>query len=74
MKKKKKDKTFAKYFVIATNYIYTLTAPIILMLAIYHVITKYVIHRSSKTLLVTMLLLGIIAGYWTLFKEIKGKK
>ncbi len=70
----KRDKKFAKYFAIATNYVYTLTAPIILMLAIYHVITKYVMHRESKMLLVIMLILGIISGYWTLFQELKKRK
>ncbi|WP_067140869.1 AtpZ/AtpI family protein [Oceanivirga salmonicida] len=71
---KKNDKSFAKYFSLATGFIYTITAPMILMLLLYLFISKYILLRKSDILLIVMLFLGLISGYWSLFKEINNKK
>lgn len=74
IKKSKKKKSFSKYFITATNFTYILISPLILLLIIYYFLTKYVLYRHSNILLIIFIILGIISGYWSLFKEIKDTK
>ncbi|WP_068268505.1 AtpZ/AtpI family protein [Caviibacter abscessus] len=73
-KKQKVDKSLSKYLVAATNFTYILISPLILLLILYYFLTKYVLYKSSVILLILFIILGIISGYWSLFKEIRGGK
>lgn len=73
-KKKIESEKFTKYLAHATGFIYTLTAPIILLLMIYYILTKYYFHIKKPVLLISLIILGIITGYWSLFKEFNNKK
>ncbi|VWL85243.1 AtpZ/AtpI family protein [Oceanivirga miroungae] len=69
----KKNDNMLKYFVISTNYIFTLASPVVLMIVLYYVFSKYVFHKENDFILVIMIILGIVSGYVSLYKEIKGK-
>ena len=73
-KKKIKISKFTKYFTTATGFIYTLTAPCILLVTIYYILVKYYFFKSKPVLLIILIVLGILTGYWSLFKEIGGHK
>lgn len=73
-KKKIKISKFTKYFTTATGFIYTLTAPCILLVTIYYILVKYYFFKSKPVLLIVLIVLGILTGYWSLFKEIGGHK
>lgn len=69
-----KKKTFSKYLATATNFTYILISPLVLLLLVYYFVSEYVIHKHSNILLIILIILGIVTGYWTLFKEIRGDK
>lgn len=73
-KKKIKPEKITRYLAHATGFIYTLTAPTILLLMIYYVLTKYYFHNKKPVLLISLIVLGIITGYWSLFKEFNNNK
>lgn len=72
--KKIKKENFTKYLAHATGFIYTLISPSILLLIIYYILVKYYFHEKKPVLLITLIILGIITGYWSLFKEFNNKK
>ncbi len=70
---KKKRTSLSKmlrYYSIGTNFGYTLISPIIIMLFFYVIIEKFT-HKKHPIILIIFLLLGIISGYWALYKQIK---
>ena len=72
-KKLKKDNSFKKNLTLATNYIYLLISPLILLLSIYYILVKYVFNRQMNTLLIFLIFLGLFTGYWSIFKQIRGR-
>lgn len=65
-----KNKDFSKYMSFATSYIYTILSPVILLLGIYLLLEKkYSFNRNNK-LIIILIFLGLISGYWLLYKEI----
>ena len=69
----KKDNSFKKNLALATNYIYLLISPLILLLSIYYILVKYVFNRQINTLLIFLIFLGLFTGYWSIFKQIRGR-
>ncbi|RRD40073.1 hypothetical protein EII29_04505 [Leptotrichia sp. OH3620_COT-345] len=72
--KKKKDRILLKYFLIATNMIYTLAGSVLLMLGLYLLMEKYIFKRQQPIVLILFLVTGAFAGYWTLVKQVTGIK
>lgn len=70
---KDKKNNFARFLSIALGYTYTLTAPVVLMVIIYYLLVKFNILDRNDVLLIVMILVGLISGYWSLFKEINKK-
>lgn len=66
-----KKLNLGKYIAISTGFIYTLSAPVILLLVIYYLLEKYVLLRRAPMLLIFFIIIGLITGYWSLFKEIR---
>lgn len=62
-----------RYFAVASNFGYKLVSPIILMLGLYLLIEKMT-GEKHPIILIIFLLLGIITGYWMMYKQIKGIK
>ena len=71
--KKMSKMKLIRYFAIASNFGYTLVSPIILMLGLYLLIEKMT-GEKHPIILIIFLLLGIITGYWMMYKQIKGIK
>lgn len=69
----KKNDDFLKFLVLSSNYTFTLISPVILMIGIYYFFSKYVFLKENNLVLVIMILLGIVSGYVSLYKEIKEK-
>ena len=72
--KKKKDRLLLKYFLIATNMIYTLAGPILLMLGLYLLLEKFVFKDKQPIVLIVLLIIGAFAGYWTLIRQVLDTK
>lgn len=68
--KKKKDRMLLKYFLIATNMVYTLAGPVLLMLGVYMLLEKFVFKAQQPIVLVILLVIGAFAGYWTLIRQV----
>lgn len=69
----KKDNSFNKNLALATNYIYLLISPLILLISLYYILVKYVFNRHMNTLLIVLIFLGLFTGYWSIFKQIRGR-
>lgn len=59
-----------KYLSFATGFAYTILSPVILLLGIYFVLEKFIGFKRSELTIIILIFLGILAGYWTLFKDI----
>ena len=70
----KKNNILMKYFLIATNMIYILAGPIILMLGAYLLLEKFVFKKQQPIVLIIFLILGAFTGYWSLIKQVKDIK
>lgn len=68
--KLEKDHRLIKYFLIATNMMYTLAGPIIFMLGFYILLKRFVFGEEKPLLLVIFLFIGAFTGYWSLIKQI----
>lgn len=60
-----------KYLSFATGFAYTILSPVILLLGIYFVLERMIGFKRSELTIIILIFLGILAGYWTLFKDIK---
>ena len=69
----KKDNSFKKNLALATNYIYLLVSPLILLISLYYLLVKYVFNKQINTLLIVLIFLGLFTGYWSIFKHIRSK-
>mgnify|MGYP000869126263 CR=1 FL=1 len=70
----KKNNILMKYFLIATNMIYILAGPIILMLGAYLLLEKFVFKKQQPIVLIIFLIIGAFTGYWSLIKQVRDIK
>ncbi|WP_156298960.1 hypothetical protein [Streptobacillus canis] len=61
----------SRYLSFATGFVYTILAPIILLLTIYFVTQKKFGFEKNDLVIIGLILLGILTGYWTLYNDIK---
>lgn len=66
----KRNQKMIKYFLLATNMMYILAGPIVVMLGIYLLLKKYILQKEQPILLVVFLFLGAITGYYSLIKQL----
>lgn len=67
----KKDSKLHKYISFATGFVYTILAPILFLLAIYFTLEKYIGFKRSEVTIIALIFIGLLTGYWMLFKDIK---
>ena len=67
---KKKDSKLHKYLSFATGFAYTIISPVLLLLGIYFALQRVIGFRSNDLVIILLIFLGIVTGYWTLFKDI----
>ena len=72
--KHKKNNILMKYFLVATNMIYILAGPIILMLGAYLLLEKFIFKKQQPIVLIIFLILGAFTGYWSLIKQVRDRK
>ena len=63
-----------KYFALATNMVYILALPILLMLGFYLLLKKYLFKTDQPLVLIIFLIIGAISGYWSLIKQVNNIK
>lgn len=69
----KKD-SLARHLAFASGMIYTILSPVIIMYIAYLLLKKYVLLKDNMLILIIFIFLGILSGYWALFKQIWRKK
>ena len=67
---KKKDSKLHKYLSFATDFAYTIISPVLLLLGIYFALQRVIGFKSNDLVIILLIFLGIVTGYWTLFKDI----
>jgi len=72
--KHKKNNILMKYFLMATNMIYILAGPILLMLGAYLLLEKFIFKKQQPIVLIIFLIIGAFTGYWSLIKQLKDIK
>ena len=72
--KNRKNSKLMKYFALATNMVYILSMPILIMLGFYMLLKKYLFKTDQPIILVIFLILGAVSGYWSLIKQINNIK
>ena len=72
--KHKKNNILMKYFLVATNMIYILAGPILLMLGAYLLLEKFVFNKQQPIVLIIFLIIGAFTGYWSLIKQVRDIK
>lgn len=72
--KNKRNNKIMKYFALATNMVYILSMPILIMLGFYMLLKKYLFKTDQPIILVIFLILGAVSGYWSLIKQINNIK
>ena len=72
--KHRKNNILMKYFLVATNMIYILAGPIILMLGAYLLLEKFVFKKQQPIVLIIFLIIGAFTGYWSLIKQVRDIK
>ena len=72
--KHKKNNILMKYFLVATNMIYILAGPILLMLGAYLLREKFVFKKQQPIVLIIFLIIGAFTGYWSLIKQVRDIK
>ncbi len=60
-----------KYLSFATGFVYTILSPVVLLLGIYFVAENILSFKRNEIVIISLILLGILTGYWTLYKDIK---
>lgn len=68
--KKHKENKLHKYISFATGFAYTILAPVILLLGIYFILERIFRFQRNELVIIFLVLLGLVTGYWTLFKDI----
>ena len=72
--KNKRNNKIMKYFALATNMVYILSMPILIMLGFYMLLKKYLFKTDQPIILVIFLILGAVSGYWSLIKQVNNIK
>ena len=70
----RKNNRLMKYFALATNMVYILALPILLMLGFYLLLKKYLFKTDQPLVLIIFLIIGAISGYWSLIKQVNNIK
>ena len=70
----RKNNKLMKYFALATNMVYILALPILLMLGFYLLLKKYLFKTDQPLVLIIFLIIGAISGYWSLIKQLNNIK
>ena len=73
-KNRKRNNKLIKYFALATNMVYTLSVPVLLMLGFYMLLKKFLFKTDQPIVLVIFLVIGAVSGYWSLIKQINNIK
>ena len=69
-KNRKRNNKIIKYFALATNMVYILSVPVLLMLGFYMLLKKFLFKTDQPIVLVILLVIGAVSGYWSLIKQI----
>ena len=72
--KHRKNNILMKYFLVATNMIYILAGPILLMLGAYLLLEKFIFKKQQPIVLIIFLIIGAFTGYWSLIKQVRDIK
>ena len=72
--KHRKNNILMKYFLVATNMIYILAGPILLMLGAYLLLEKFISKQQQPIVLIIFLIIGAFTGYWSLIKQVRDIK
>ena len=72
--KNKRNNKIMKYFALATNMVYILALPILIMLGFYLLLKKYLFKTDQPLVLIVFLIIGAISGYWSLIKQVNNIK
>lgn len=72
--KNRKNSKLMKYFALATNMVYILALPILIMLGFYLLLKKYLFKTDQPLVLIVFLIIGAISGYWSLIKQVNNIK
>ncbi|ERL25789.1 MULTISPECIES: AtpZ/AtpI family protein [unclassified Leptotrichia] len=70
----RRNNKLMKYFALATNMVYILALPILLMLGFYLLLKKYFFKTDQPLVLIIFLIIGAISGYWSLIKQVNNIK
>ena len=70
----RRNNKLMKYFALATNMVYILALPILLMLGFYLLLKKYFFKTDQPLVLIIFLISGAISGYWSLIKQVNNIK
>ena len=73
-KNRKRNNKLIKYFALATNMVYTLSVPVLLMLGFYMLLKKFLFKTDQPIVLVIFLVIGAVSVYWSLIKQINNIK
>ena len=72
--KNKRNNKLMKYFVLATNMVYILALPILIMLGFYLLLKRYLFKTDQPLVLIIFLIIGAVSGYWSLIKQVNNIK
>ena len=73
-KNRKRNNKLIKYFALATNMVYTLSVPVLLMLGFYMLLKRYLFKTDQPLVLIVFLIIGAVSGYWSLIKQVNNIK
>ena len=71
---RKRNNKLIKYFALATNMVYILSVPVLLMMGFYMLLKKFLFKTDQPIVLVVFLVIGAVSGYWSLIKQINNIK
>ncbi|ACZ01066.1 hypothetical protein [Streptobacillus moniliformis] len=69
--KVERDSKLHRYISFATGFVYTILSPLILLLGIYFAAENIFLFKRNNLVIILLILIGILTGYWTLYKDIK---
>jgi hypothetical protein len=72
--KNKRNNKLMKYFALATNMVYILALPILIMLGFYLLLKRYLFKTDQPLVLIIFLIIGAVSGYWSLIKQVNNIK
>ena len=72
--KNNRNSKIMKYFALATNMVYILALPILIMLGFYMLLKRYLFKTDQPLVLIVFLIIGAVSGYWSLIKQVNNIK